>query len=133
MNSNFVILKPDIFSIRVNELFEAIVLRKKGDGFLLFLKALSWGTDLWVTLGDFIVKNAKIGKGNLYLTENRLSSNKMCCTSDNHNYMCHTCAKESLIRTSIKQLSTKYQIFTKLPQIPHIHINRNFSSIFATF
>ena len=28
--------------------------------------------------------------------------------ADNHNYMCHT----------------KYQIYTKLPQIPHIHINR---------
>ena len=27
----------------------------------------------------------------------------------------------------------KYQIFTKLPQIPHNHINRNFLSIFATF
>ena len=36
----------------------------------------------------------KIGKGNLNLTENRLSWNEMCCASDNHNYMCHTCAKE---------------------------------------
>ena len=35
---------------------------KKGDGFLLFLKAFSWETDLWVTLGDFAVKNAKSGK-----------------------------------------------------------------------
>ena len=35
-------------------------------------------------------------KGNLYLTENRLSWNEMCCASDNHNYMCHTCAKEFL-------------------------------------
>ena len=41
--------------------------------------------------------------------------------------------KNFSIRTSIKQLLTKYQIFTKLPQIPHIHINLNFSSIFATF
>ena len=58
----------------------------------------------------------------------------MCCASDNHSYMCHTCAKDFLkIRALIKQLLTKYQIFTKLPQIPHIHINRNFSSIFATF
>ena len=30
-----------LFSIRVKELFEPIVLRKKGDGFLLFLKAFS--------------------------------------------------------------------------------------------
>ena len=36
----------------------------------------------------------KIGKGNLYLTENRLSWNEMCCSSDNHSYMYHTCAKE---------------------------------------
>ena len=57
----------------------------------------------------------------------------MCFASDNHNYMCHTCAKEFSDLASIKQLLTKYQYFTKLPQIPHIHINRNFSSIFATF
>ena len=36
----------------------------------------------------------QIGKGNLYITENRWSWNEMCCTSDNHNYMCHTWAKE---------------------------------------
>ena len=39
-----------------------MVLRKKGDGFLLFLKAFSWETDLYVTLGDFTVKNAKLGR-----------------------------------------------------------------------
>ena len=38
----------------------------------------------------------------------------MCCASDNHNYMCHTCAKEFQIRASIKQLLTKYQIFTNI-------------------
>ena len=48
--------------------------------------------------------------------------------------MGHTCANEFLDSiTSIKQLLTKYQIFMKLPKIPHIHINRNFLSIFATF
>ena len=47
-----------------------------------------------MTLGDFTVKKRKIGKGNLYLTENRLSWNEMCCDSDNHNYMCHTCANQ---------------------------------------
>ena len=36
--------------------------KKKGDGFLLFLKASSWETDLLVTLGDFMVKNAKSGR-----------------------------------------------------------------------
>ena len=89
-----------MFSIRIKELFEPIVLqkkkKKKGDGFLLFLKAFSWETDLWVTLGDFMVKIKKIGKGNLYLTENKLSWNEMCCAADNHNYKCHTCAKEFL-------------------------------------
>ena len=34
--------------------------------------------------------------GNLYLTENRLSWNEMFCAADNHNYICHTCAKECL-------------------------------------
>ena len=57
----------------------------------------------------------------------------MCYASDNHNYMCHTCAKEFEIRASIKKLLTKYQIFTKLPQISHFHKFRNFLSIFATF
>ena len=57
----------------------------------------------------------------------------MCGAADNYNYMCHTCAKIFEIRNLFKQLLTKHQIFTKLPQIPHIHINRNFSSIFATF
>ena len=30
------------------------------------------------------------------LTENRLNRNEMCCASNNHNYMCHTWAKEFL-------------------------------------
>ena len=41
--------------------------------------------------------------------------------------------KNFWIRASIKKLSTKYQIFTILPQISHFHKFRNFSSIFATF
>ena len=40
----------------VKELLEPIVLWRKGDGVLLFLKAFSWETDLWVTLGDFALK-----------------------------------------------------------------------------
>ena len=35
--------------------------KKKGNRFLLFLKTFSWETDFWVTLGDFTVKNKKIG------------------------------------------------------------------------
>ena len=52
-----------LFLIRVKELFKPIVLRKKNaDGFLLFLKAFSSETDLWVTLGDFTLKIAKFGR-----------------------------------------------------------------------
>ena len=35
-------------------------LQKHGDWFLFFLKAFSWETDLWVSLGDFTVKNTKL-------------------------------------------------------------------------
>ena len=38
-------------------------MRKKGDGFLLFLKAFSWETDLLVTLGDFTGKKTQNQKG----------------------------------------------------------------------
>ena len=41
--------------------------------------------------------------------------------------------KHFKIRALIKQLLTKYQIFTILPQISHFNKYRNFSSIFATF
>ena len=40
----------------MEELFEPIVLWKKADGFMFFLKAFSWEADLLVTLGDFMVK-----------------------------------------------------------------------------
>ena len=33
--------------------------KQKTDGFLLFLEAFSWETNLWVTLGDFYGKNKK--------------------------------------------------------------------------
>ena len=56
-----------LFLIRVKELFKPIVLQKKkkknkGNGLLLFLKAFSWETNVWVMLGDFTVKNTKLGK-----------------------------------------------------------------------
>ena len=48
----------------------------------------------------------------------------MCCAPDNHNYMCHMCAKEFL------NLSINWAvIFTILPQISEFHKTRNFSSI----
>ena len=71
-------------------------------------------------------------EGKYVFNWNRLSWNEMCCDADNHNvsYMYKRIFK---IRTSIKQLLTKYQIFTKLPQISHININRNFSNIIGSF
>ena len=74
-----------MFSIRVKQLFEPVVLRRKPDGFLVFFKAFSQETDLWVTLGDFTVKKVKSGREICNLTENRLSRNKMWCKADNHN------------------------------------------------
>ena len=85
-----------LFSIRVKELSEPIVLWRKGDGFLalfisIFLRNRSLSDARW-----FYGKKRKIGKGNMYLTENRLSWNEIWCSSHNNNYMCHTCAKEVL-------------------------------------
>ena len=48
-----------LFSIRVKKLYEAIVLPKKGDRCLLFLKVFSWKTDLWESLDQFTVKKQK--------------------------------------------------------------------------
>ena len=67
----------------------------------------------------FYAKKRQIGKGNLYLTENRLGRNeigaygvwKMIAV------ICVTYVqKDFLIRTWIKQLLTKYQSFKKLPK-----------------
>ena len=58
---------------RVFALFKSIFLRNRS------LSSL--------TLSDFMVKRR--GKGNLYLTENRLSRNEMWCATGNHNYMSH--------------------------------------------
>ena len=52
-----------LFSITIKELHEPVVLWNKGDGFVLFLKAFSWQTDLWVTLGYFVVKNPQNWEG----------------------------------------------------------------------
>ena len=122
-----------LFSIRAKELSKPIVLWRKATGFSSFYKHFLEKPIFEWRYRWFCGKERKIGKGNLYLTENRLSWNVMCCASDNHNYMCHTCAKEFLYSSFNKKLLTKYQIFTILPQISHFHKFRNFSSIFATF
>ena len=103
----------------------------KGDGFLLFLKAFFWDADLWEALGDFMEKkNPQNLEGDLDLTKNRLSRNKMWCAVHNHNYMCHICVKGFLDSNfNCKRLLTKCRFFTKLPQISHTHKNRNFKSV----
>ena len=47
----------------------------------------------------------------MYLIENRLSRNKMWCTAENHNYMCHICAKEFLDSIFYKGLIDKISNF----------------------
>ena len=61
-----------------------------------------------------VKKNRKTGKGNLYLTENRLSRNEMWCASDNHNNMCHTCAKELLDSNFNEAVIDKISIFNEI-------------------
>ena len=65
-------------------------------------------------LGDITIKKSKIWNGNLY----GLTRNKMWY--DNHNYMCHICAKE-VLDLKFRQVVTDKIIvfFTKLPQISH--------------
>ena len=65
---------------------------KKADGFLLFLKAFSWETDLWVTLGDFMVKTQN-WEGKSAFNENQLGRNEIWHVEDNYSYMCHVCAR----------------------------------------
>ena len=115
-----------LFSIRVKELFEPIVLKKKRRRlFAFFFKASSWKTDLWVTLGDFTVINAKLGRLRLK-PENQLSWNEMCCSADNHNYMRHACAKEfldsNLIKTVIDKISNFHEIAPKFHIFTYIVI-----------
>ena len=61
-----------LFSAGIKEWIEPIVLwKKKADGFLLFLKALSSLTDLLVTLGDFMVKTENLeGKFEYHFSRN---------------------------------------------------------------
>ena len=93
-------------------------MRKEPDGFLLFLKAFSWETNLWVTLDDFTVKN---GKQNLYFTENRLSRNEIWCAEDNLSYMYHICAKGFL------DLKFNYTVIDKISIFHEIAPNFTYS------
>ena len=83
-----------LFSIRVKELFEPIVLRnkKRRRVFALFitffLRNRSLSNARW-----FYGKKRKIRKGNRYVTENQSKTNEIWFAEDNHSYMCHIRAK----------------------------------------
>ena len=108
-----------LFSIRVKELYEPIVLWRRRRVLALFksifLRNRSLSDARW-----FYGKKRKIGKGNLYLTENRLSWNEMWCTPDNHTYMCHTCAKD-FFKFEL-QLSSYWQNIRFSWNCPKFHI-----------
>ena len=65
---------------------------KKATGFalfkIIFLRNQSLSNARW-----FYGNKRKIVKGNLYLTENRLSRNELWCVADDQNYMCHMCKR----------------------------------------
>ena len=75
----------------------------------------------------FYGKKRKIGKGNLFITENRLSWNEMCCASDNYNYVCHTCAKEFL------NSSFNWAVIDKISNFHDIAPNFTFSQKLITW
>ena len=108
-----------LFSIRVKELSEPIVLWKKQWVLALFISIFLRNRSL-SDASWFYVKTRKIGTGNLYLTENRLSWNLMCCASDNHDYMRRTCAKE-FFKFEL-QLSSYWQNIKFSGYYPKFHI-----------
>ena len=70
----------------------------------------------------FYGKKRKIGKGNLSLIENRLSWNEMCCAAGNHNYMCHTYAKEFLESNLNQAVIDKISNFHEFaPNFTYLH------------
>ena len=62
----------------------------------------------------------------MYLTENRLSRNEMRCAADNHNFMCHICAKGFLNSNFNEAVIDKISIFQKTAPNFTFHKNRNF-------
>ena len=67
-------------------------------------------------------------EGESVFTENRSSRNE-CGVLQITTIICVIYVQKNFkIRNLIKQLLTKYQIFTKLSQISHIHKNRNCSN-----
>ena len=87
-----------LFSVRVKELCEPIVLQKKKKKkkkltvFTLFKRILLRKRSL-SNARQFYGKKAKLGRKICILTENWLSRNEILCAAGNHNYMSHMCAK----------------------------------------
>ena len=55
----------------------------------------------------------------------------MLSAANNHNFMCHVCAKGLLASNFNEVIIYKYQkIFMKLPQISHIHKKLEFPKCF---
>ena len=50
----------------------------------------------------------------MYLTENRLSTKQVWFAADNHNYMCHMCAKEFLDSNFKKAVIDKTSTFHEM-------------------
>ena len=81
-------LKPEIVYVRVEKLllFEPVILQRKA----------FWGeTDLWVTLGEFPLKNAKLGKEICIWLKFNSGRNKICSAEDTHSYMSNIYAQRS--------------------------------------
>ena len=100
---------------------------------MLFLKVFYWETDICVKLGDFRVKNVKLGR-NIYI---KLKIDWVETKRGVWQIITIICVtyvqKDFKIRTLIKLLLTEYQICTKLSQISHSHKNPNILSIIGTF
>ena len=82
-------------------------------GFALF-KSIFLRNRSLSNAGGFGGKKRKIGKGNLYLTENQLRKNEMWCASDNHNDMCHIRAKGHLDLNFNEAVIYKISIFKEI-------------------
>ena len=80
------------FHLRVKESFKLIVSWKRGM-LLLFLKAFSCNTNLWITLGDFTITTQNL-EGECVLKWKSIKHKWIVvCVVNNHNYMSHMCKR----------------------------------------
>ena len=102
-----------LFSMRVKLIFEPIDLQeKKSTVFCSFKSILSRNWSLSKARWCY-GKKRKIGKRNLYLTENWLCRNKIWGVADNHNFVCHIFAKgvlDSIFNQAVDKTSNFHEI-----------------------